>query len=143
MKKIIIARSLTVVLLLLLASPVFAAGLDDLHGKWILKGTNENGVVFTQTLEIKGGKFTFQAAGLDKKVFLYAKGDVKVETTHSLNVADFTNLEGGRSTDDINPIDDDRHCVYYLDGSTLSIAIDFDKDRNKSPRVEVYTKSAD
>jgi hypothetical protein len=143
MKKLFLIPLSAAALLLLLASPLFAAGLDDLHGKWTLKGTNETGVAYTQTLEIKDGKFTFAIVGPDKKVSLYAKGDVKVETTHSLNVADFSNIEGGKSADELNPVDDDRHCVYFLDGSTLSLAIDFDKDRNKTPRVEVYTKSSE
>jgi hypothetical protein len=141
MKNLICCSLAAVSLLVLSASASFAASLDDLAGKWTLTRTNDEGQVFTQTLEFKKDKFTFQVSTANKTSVMYARGDVKTETTHSLNVATFTNIEGGADSDDLHAVDDDRSCIFTVDGSTFTIALDFDKDRGKSPRVEVYTKA--
>ena len=141
MKKIINYGLCAVMFGLMGASAALAAGLDDLRGGWAEVRTNENNEVYTQTLDFEKDKFIFKIVDANKKTVLFAKGDVKVETRNSLNIISFTHIEAGESSSDLSPEEDDRNCIYFLDDDKLSIAIDFDKNRQKTPRVEVYTKA--
>lgn len=124
-----------------LTMPVFAGDLENMAGKWTCVRTNESGTICTQSLEINKDKFTFRITDADKNTMLYAKGDVKVTKSGDFHCATFENIQGGRSENDLNDVDDDRHCVYVLDNDTLTIGLNFDKDREKGPRIEVYTRS--
>jgi uncharacterized protein (TIGR03067 family) len=128
--------------LLALTSPAFAGDLESMAGKWTCTRTNETGQVFTQSLEIKKDKFTFRITDPDKKTLLYAKGDVELDKHGDLSSVTFGNMQGGASEEDLNDVDDDRHCVYFLDGDTLTIGLNFDKNREKGPRIEVYTRAS-
>lgn len=141
MKQRLFCSFMTLCLFTLLACPAFAGDLEKMAGNWSLTRTNENGQVYTQSLEIKKDKFTFRVITSDKNTVLYAKGAVKLEKCGDLRSATFYDIEGGKSQDDLNPSDDDRHCVYVLDGNTLTIGLNFDKDRENGPRIEVYTRS--
>lgn len=137
----LITSSLAVLLFLTLsATRIFADDLEKMAGKWSLAHTNDNGLTYTQSLEIVKGKFVFQVTDSDKKVVLYAKGDVKLDKLGELKGASFIHIEGGANSDDLNPVDDDRHCVYVLDGDSLTLAMNFDRDREKGPRIDVYTR---
>ena len=140
MKKIIHSSLCAILFGLVCVPAVTAGGLDDLRGGWSEVITNENNKVFTQTLDFEKDKFIFKIIDADKKTVLFAKGEVKVETRLSLNIVSFVHIEAGETASDVSPVEDDRHCVYFLDDDKLSIAIDFDKDRQKAPRVEVYAK---
>jgi uncharacterized protein (TIGR03067 family) len=138
MKKLLQFTPPALVFLFFIATS-FATPLEDLAGTWTYTHSGDDGQV-TQTLEIKKDKFTFRITGKDHQTIFYARGDVKVATAETLNTVAFVNIEGGSSADDLNPVNDDRHCVYLLDGDTLSLALDFDKKRDQNPRVEAYTK---
>lgn len=124
----------------MLALPALAGDLENMAGKWTCTRTNENGAVYTQHLEITKDKFTFRVMGTDKNTVLYVKGDVKISKSGNFNCATFENMQGGRSESDLNDVDDDRHCVYLLDNDTLTIGVNFDKDREQGPRIEVYKR---
>jgi len=137
-----IIRSLAMVsIFVLFASSALAGALEDLAGKWTLTRTDESGQVITQAIEITKNKFKFRIWDSDKKTLLYAQGTVKVETLNALNSISFVEIEYGTPPDDLKPVDDDRQCVYVLSGDTFTLALDFDKDRGKSPRTEVYTRA--
>src|ERR1700756_721106 len=123
MKQRLLCSITTLCFFTLLACPAFAGDLEKMAGKWSLTRTNENGQVYTQSLEIKKDKFTFRVTTSDKNTVLYAKGDVKLEKYGNLHSATFCNIEGGSSQDDLNPTDDDRHCVYVLDSNTLTVGV--------------------
>src|SRR5579883_1433523 len=114
MKKHIVSFLTGLFLFTLWGAPAFAGDLENMAGKWSLTRTNENGQAYTQTLEIKKDKFTFRVTDSEKATLLVAKGDVKVDKCGDLSSVTFTNIEGGNSDDNLNPVDDDRHCVYYL-----------------------------
>jgi len=126
------------------ASSAFGAdsgALEKLQGKWSGKRTGSDGQEVTQVLEIKGGKLTFQILNADKEVRLYATGNVKAEMQGPFKVLKITDIDGGRSTNDTQPVNDDRSTVYWLSGDTLTMASNFDKEReNQGPRVEVYQR---
>jgi hypothetical protein len=134
MKKFIVSL-FAACLFVALGASTFA---EDLTGKWSLTRTNDSGETVTQTLEVmKDGKFTFRIAKGAQTV-IYARGDCKLKAADAIKIAVFDHIEGGATEDDLKPSDDGRQCVYVLDDDSLTFAVDFDKDRGQSPRVEVY-----
>jgi hypothetical protein len=120
---------------------VESPALAKLQGKWSGKRTTSDGQEATATLEIKGDKLTFQAFNADKELRFIAKGAVKAETLGPFHVLKLTDIEGGRSASELEAVDDDRSMVYLLKDDTLTLASNFDKDReNEKPRVEVYQR---
>jgi hypothetical protein len=118
-----------------------SAALEKLQGKWSGKRTAGDGQEVTQVLEIKGGKLTFQILNADKEIRLYATGNVKAEMQGPFRVLKITDIDGGRSANDTQPVNDDRSTVYWLSGDTLTLASNFDKEReNQGPRLEVYQR---
>lgn len=117
--------------------------LSRLQGKWNGKRTTSEGQEATATLEIKGEKLTFEAFNADKELRFMAKGTVKAEMLGPFHVMKITDIEGGRSASELEPVDDERAMVYLLKEDTLTLASNFDKDRgNDKPRVEVYQRVA-
>jgi hypothetical protein len=128
--------------LVVFGSPVaFAGDLESLAGKWSVKKTNDNGQSYTQTVSFKKDKFTFKIAGSDDKTYLYAEGDVKVEKLGPFKSIKFTNIKAGKSADELEAVEDDRNCIYKLEEGSFTLASNLDKDREKGPVLEVYTKA--
>jgi hypothetical protein len=118
--------------------PAVAAEADNISGKWTRDAKEDNARHWSLTID--KDKFTFRVTDADKKTVLYAKGDVKTEKCGSFNCVVFTNIQAGSSEDELNPVDDDRHCIYTLDGNTLTLAMNFDKNRENGARVDVYMR---
>lgn len=117
-----------------------AADLDALAGKWVAERDNARGQSFKQAIEIKQGKFTFKVLRENGETALYAEGDVKAERLGPFKVAKFSNIQGGSSASDLQSVDDDRTVFYTLDGNELTVAENFDKERDQPPAVTKYTK---
>jgi hypothetical protein len=137
-------KVLSVITAVTLVSNSFAAespALAKLQGKWSGKRTTTDGQEAAATIEIKGEKLTFQAFGADKELRFMAKADVKAEMHGPFHVMKITNIEGGRSVGDLEPVNDDRSTIYILKDDTLTLASNFDKEReNEKPRLEVYRR---
>jgi hypothetical protein len=137
-------RIVSLFALLALASTSMAAespALSKLQGKWSGKRTTSDGQEATATLEIKGDKLTFQAFNADTELRFVAKGTVKAEMLGPFHVMKLTDIEGGRSANELEAVNDNRSIVYVLRDDTLTLASNFDKDReNEKPRVEVYQR---
>lgn len=127
----------------LTALPASADDLAALAGKWVGEGSDNQGRKYTQVLEIKQGKFTFKVMRPEEQVVLYAEGDVKTESVGSLKIARFYNINGGRSPSDLQPVGDDRTVVYTLRDGVLTVAANFDREREEPPTVNRYTRAAD
>jgi hypothetical protein len=138
-------RIATVFMLLALASNSIAAESADLaklQGKWSTKRTGSDGQESSFTLEIKGEKLTFEAFR-DKELRFVAKGNIKAEMQGPFHVMKITQIEAGGSASDLQPVNDDRSSVYFLQDDALSLASNFDKERdNEKPRLEVYQRVA-
>ena len=137
-----LAFNLTVMfgLSMLNASLVSADDLRELTGKWTAEKTDDQGRSFQQVLEINNNKFVFKIMrGPD--IGLYAEGEVKAERLGPFKAAKFFNIQGGRSTSDLQPVEDDRTVIYRLAENELSMATDFDKDRSQPASVTTYTKA--
>jgi hypothetical protein len=137
-------KSAIVIVLLAFASSSMAAESPDLaklQGKWTTKRTGSDGQESSFTMEIKGEKLTFQAFRGDNELRFVAKGNVKAEMQGPFRVMKITQIEAGGSVSDLQPVNDDRSTVYFLKDDTLTLASNFDKERdNEKPRVEVYQR---
>ena len=117
--------------------------LDSLQGKWVTKKTSPKGQAYTQTIEIRKNKLTFQIANSDGELRIFAKGMIKVDKLGALNVMTVSDIQAGKSADDTNAVDDDRSNPYLLDDETLTVATNLDKSRdNQKPALDVYTRVA-
>lgn len=127
-----------------LALAVPAARADEwarFNGKWTTNKTNEDGRTYTQVIEIDKGKFKFRLLSSSGDLRLYAEGDVKIEKHGPFNALKFHNIKGGESPDYLDPVDDDRVVIYQLGYNTLTIAENFDRERDAAPSADKYTKS--
>ena len=120
-----------------------AAGLaaDDMElltGKWQAKKVNEQGQPFTQTVEIKQGRFVFQIVGENERVAVVAQGDFKAEKLGPFKVARFTHVKAGSSVSDLNDLDDEFVSVYSLSEDAWTMAANFDREREQKPALDVY-----
>ena len=112
-----------------------------LDGTWTTKKTGPDGNPYTQSIEIKKDKFTFRMIR-DGDVVIFAQGSFKTEKVGSLKIAKFTDIQGGTSESNTNPIDDDHTSVYAFSGDTLVLAANFDKERDgQKPSADSYTRS--
>ena len=134
-------------LLSLLLTTIFlpGAGLgapdaSALEGKWLTKKTNDEGQAYVQTIEIKKNKFKFQVGETETDVRLFAEGDLKLEKLGPFDCAKLTNIRGGTSSSDLVDVDDEYVCIYVLDGDTWRVAVNFDKERDQKPGLDVYRK---
>lgn len=141
MKPIVFFRT-SLLSLLLAASSAVAGDLETLAGKWTVKKTNEEGQAITQTVEIKKNKLTFTISRADGKISLYATGDIKLEKLGPFNVMKITNLEAGASASELSSENDDRAVIYQLGDDTWTVAMNFDKERDEKPALDVYKKAA-
>jgi uncharacterized protein (TIGR03067 family) len=140
MKKLILTV-LAACLFAAFCAPTFAADTaESLGGQWSLERDSSSGNPLTQTLDVKDGKFTFTIHSADKKVVFFAKGKFTVQMHESIKIITFSAMMAGASAEEATATDDVRECVYTVDGDTMTVALDFDKQRGKSPRIEVYTR---
>ena len=117
--------------------------LDRLQGTWSGKRTSDNGTELTQTIEIAGDKLAYTLANSDREVRLFAKGTIKVEMLGPFHVMKLSDIQAGRSATDSQAVEDERTTVYILDEDTLTLASNFDKDRqNQKPSVDTYKRTA-
>jgi len=132
-------------LLIATALPVIPAeappSLEPLQGKWSVTKTNREGSRYSQVIEITRDKFTFRATGEDQQVRLFAKGTVNVEKAGPFDALILSDIQGGRSEDELKPVDDRRASVYALRDGKLILAGNFDRERDKeNPGVDAYVR---
>jgi hypothetical protein len=118
-----------------------ADDLEALTGKWSVKKVNDQCQNYTQTIAVIKDKFIFQIVGADDRVVLYAEGDLKLDKLGPFNAAHFVNIRAGRSASDLRDVDDDHMSIYRLEGDALTMASNFDKERERQkPSVDVYQR---
>ncbi len=123
------------------SAALFADDAQLLSGKWSVKKTNDQGQNYTQTIEVKNGKFTFEIIGSDDQVAIHAVGDLKLEKLGPFSSAKFTRIRAGQSDSSMEDVDDEYVTIYVLDGDKLTMATNFDKQRERQkPTAEVYQK---
>jgi hypothetical protein len=133
--------ALTLFCLTLTATAVRADEWDKFNGKWTAKKSNDEGRSWTQVIEINKGKFKFRILSTSGESRLYAEGDVKLEKHGPFNALKFHNIKAGESVESIESVDEERTVIYQLSYDTLTVAADFDKERETPPSADKYTKS--
>jgi uncharacterized protein (TIGR03067 family) len=124
-------------------APAADSALDELQGKWSVQKTNEEGRVYSQHLEFTQDKLTFELRREDGEVRFVAKAKVKTDKAGPLKTFTLSDIEAGRSSTELEPVDDQRSSVYTLRDGNLVIASNFDRERdNERPSIDVYTRSA-
>jgi hypothetical protein len=91
----------------------------------------------------KKNKFKFQVTSPADDRGVYAEGDVKVETLGPFKAAKFYNIQGGRSPSDLQPVDDDRTVIYTLGDNEMTVAVNFDKEREEPAMAAKFTLAAE
>ena len=126
--------------LLTCTSLALADDLEKLAGKWSVDKTTDDGRKYSQVIEINKNKLKFRMLDESKEVRLYAEGTIKLEKLGPFSVMKVTEIKGGQSETDLQPVDDDRINIYQLGYDTWTMATNFDKERDQKPGVEVYKK---
>lgn len=124
----------------LFAFSSLAADIDRLQGTWTIKKKNAEGVEYKQEIEFKDSTFTFKVLSLEDKVVLYAKGKVSTDKAGNLKIIKFSDIYGGASAENLEPVYDDRAGVYRMGYNSFTIAMNFDGYRDEDPTVDVYKK---
>ena len=115
--------------------------LEALAGKWSVKKLSEQGQDYTQTIAVKKDKFVLQILGAEGRVVLYAEGDLKLDKLGPFNAAHFLKIRAGGSASDLRDVDDEYVCIYRLEEDTWTMALNFDKERQRQrPSLDVYRR---
>jgi len=124
---------------------LFGQTLTELQGKWTLKKQSERlGGEVVQTLALKDDKFTYRVQSKAGETVLYATGKVKVEKLGAFKLMKATDIQGGYSETDLQPLDDDRSIIYVATSTTLTLAMNFDQERDgEKAEADTYTKAKD
>lgn len=124
------------------SATALAEDLDALAGKWVAERNDPQGRAVKHVLEISKNKFKLLMTRVADERTMYAEGDVKAEVLGPFKTARFYNVQGGRSPSDLQPVDDERTVVYTLGSDEMTMAVNFDKERNEPPAVLKFTKAA-
>ncbi|MEO6182167.1 MAG: hypothetical protein ABIP71_03510 [Verrucomicrobiota bacterium] len=138
-------KRLFTTILALVAISTATALADDaeaLAGKWTFQKTNDQGQSLTRVLEIKQNKFKFTMLRDENKVVFYAEGDIKAEKLGPFSSLKFMNMKIGESSSDTQRYDEERTSIYQLGAGTLTLASEFDAERDQKPGLVVYKKVA-
>jgi hypothetical protein len=119
------------------------SGLDALQGRWVGKYTDSEGRATTRVIEIKQDKLLFQMLGADEQVRFVAKGNLRAEKLGPFSALRITELQAGRSADDTQAVDDELNVIYAQREDTLTLASNFDKERERQkPEAVTYVRTA-
>jgi hypothetical protein len=118
------------------------AAPSDLEGKWTLKKSSERWGDVTQTVEFKNDGFTYRVQSKQGDTLLFAKGKVKVEKLGSFKLMKLTAIEGGYSETNLEATNDDRDILFMKGWNTLTLALNFDRERDgEQTEADTYTKA--
>ena len=101
--------------------------------------TNREGDRYSQTIEIKLDKLTFEIRDADNQVRMAGKGKVKLEKAGPFQVLSLSDIQAGRSLDELEPVDETRAAVYRVVDGKLYVASNLDREREtERPGMDVY-----
>ena len=117
------------------------AGLAELQGKWTTTRTNNEGQVYSMHLDISDPKFAFELRDEAGEKRFVANGRIKTQKAGALRFFTLSDIEAGRSADDLEFVEDERSSVYSVRDGRLIVASNFDRYRdNERPSIDIYTK---
>lgn len=113
--------------------------LKKLQGKWVTKKTNREGQEILQVIQIQKDQLLFKVIGSDGEVRLFAKGAASTTRLGPFHVLSVSNIQGGRNESDLQSVDDDRNLIYMASDDSLSLASNFEKERDDGkPTLDTY-----
>lgn len=127
--------------LVLLGGGVMADDLDRLAGKWVCERKGRDGETGKQIIEITKNKLKFRLLDSTGTLRLYAEGTVKVEKQGIFQAIRVADIKGGTSESELQDVNDDRVSPYQLGYDTLIMGVNFDRERDEDPRVDIYKKA--
>jgi len=117
--------------------------LDELQGKWSTTRTNRDGQTYTIHLDIQKDRLDFELKDGEGTLRMVAHAKLKVEQAGPVQLLTIFDIEGGRSKDDMSPVDDSRAMIYTLRDGALYLASNFDRERgSERPSLDVYRKTS-
>lgn len=122
------------------ATSLSADDLDSLAGKWSLKRKLDDGQTVTQQLVFKADKVSFRMMTEGGSTLLYVEATARVTTAGGISVLSLTDLRAGQSDTDLQSIDEQYSAPFRVSGNVCYLASGLDKEREESPRVDVYRK---
>lgn len=140
MKSLPIRLILTLFATAALALSSFADDIDRLNGKWAAERKSPEGETYKLLVEFKSGKFKYRILDASGALRLYAEGTVKVEKQGVFQTLRFGDIKGGANESELSEVNDDRINLYQLGYDTLTMAGNFDRERDEPPRLDVYKK---
>ena len=118
------------------------AANSEIQGKWTLKKNSDRWGEITQSVEFKDTSFTYRVQSKQSDTILFAKGKVKLEKLGSFKVMKLTDIVGGYSEDNLESTNDDRDLIYITGWNSLTVAMNFDRDRmDEKAEADTYTKA--
>jgi hypothetical protein len=118
------------------------AANSEIQGKWTLKKNSDRWGEITQSVEFKDTSFTYRVQSKQGDTILFAKGKVKLEKLGSFKVMKLTDIVGGYSEDNLESTNDDRDLIYITGWNSLTVAMNFDRDRmDEKAEADTYTKA--
>ena len=123
-----------------LCSSAMATEENARQGRW--KADKEiNGQKVSMNIEITKDQFVFRMKNDADEVRLFAKGQIKVEKLGPFKTLTLQDIQGGASEDNLQVVDETRAFVYATGWKTLTLAGNFDREReNQEPDLTVYRK---
>jgi len=118
-----------------------SAELEKLQGKWECKKTDENGQKIILVLEINKEKLTFRILNDDRTPQFIAKAEVKFDTFGPFKAFTSKNIKAGTTEDSLESVDEEYSHVYQVDGDIWYVTMNFDKQRERPPAMDVYRKT--
>jgi hypothetical protein len=123
-----------------LAQILLAGDAETLAGKWSVNHVTPQWQTTSQTIEVKGTKFIFEALDKDRQAVVHAEGDIKFEKLGPFSLVRFVHVRAGESASNMDNVDDEFNCIYTIDGNTWTLANNFDKDRDTGPNLDAYKR---
>jgi hypothetical protein len=103
--------------------------------------TNREGRSYAQVIEFTKNQLIVQIFSADNELRLAAKGTAKLEKAGPFDVLSISDIQGGRSLDEMVPVDESLVLVYALRDGRLFLATNFDRERNDQlPSVDAYVR---
>ena len=124
----------------LTAGSLQAAEIDAIVGKWSAD-REINGQKVRFVLQIRTNAFEFEIQDTSGVPQFFAKGKARAEKAGAVRTLTLTDIEGGQDKNDLQSVGDDRTLVYITGYQTLTVASNFDRERDNDPAtVTVYRK---
>lgn len=123
------------------ASVALAGDLpENLHGKWSLKRTSDDGEPVVSKLVFKKDTFQFRMMTEGGSTVIYAEGKAQIEKTGNVQVIMLSEIKAGQSDSETQSVDMEYQAPVRVSYKTMYLASGLDEERDEAPRMDAYKK---